>query len=95
MTLKPSRDSDSMFLTKNPKELYALHAFPLRLGSLRVALFLEVRAEAPWEETQGRRGRGGGLVRRQIKVFLLLTRKVLRELSKPNLGLVSGKLWPL
>lgn len=54
MTLKPSRDSDSTFLTKNPKELYAPHSFPPRLGSLRVALSLEVRAEAPWEETQGR-----------------------------------------
>ena len=45
-------------------------------------LFLEVRTGALQEETQGSR------VRRQMRVFLSLARKVLRELSKSSLGLV-------
>ena len=67
---------------KESKRLVCSAHLSPRLGSLTVTLFLEVRTGALREETQGSR------VRRQMKVFLSLARKVLRELSKSSLGLV-------
>ena len=67
---------------KESKRLVCSAHLSPRLGSLTVTLFLEVRTGALREETQGSR------VRRQMRVFLSLARKVLRELSKSSLGLV-------
>ena len=67
---------------KESKRLVCSGHLPPRLVSLTVTLLLEVRTGALWEETQESR------VRRQMKVFLSLARKVLRELLESNLRLV-------
>lgn len=71
---------------KGPQEPCALRTFP-QAGLTGGNTVLRSRAEAPQEEAQG-----SWRVRRQVKALLSLARRVLRELSKPNLGLVSGKL---
>ena len=67
---------------KESKRLVCSAHLPPRLVSLTVTLLLGVRTGALWEETQESR------VRRQMKVFLSLARKVLRELLESNLRLV-------
>ena len=67
---------------KESKRLVCSAYLPPRLVSLTVTLLLGVRTGALWEETQESR------VRRQMKVFLSLARKVLRELLESNLRLV-------